>query len=101
LLNSLKQKNTVFIKNRTIMSKFDPNRKEKQLVKSMRNRNYVDYEKKNAMNLFSVQEAILHLVQMNFKKLFQQNISKLEVTTRLKRHELVFVYSTFVSMYMF
>ena len=103
LMDESKQNYQEFIKNRQLISRFDPNRKDNVVKKQLLGNNshsYKDFPKLNIMKTQSHEPMVKNIAKMNFKKIFDQNLPKLVQESGLSRQDVINIYTRFVSIYM-
>ena len=88
MMDYTKQNYQEFIKNRQLMSKFDPRRKEKLVrlqLTGVGSKNYKDYPRLNIFETQPNEHLVKNIVKINFKKIFDQNLPRLVQETGMER----------------
>jgi len=101
LMDETKQNYQEFIRNRRLISRFDPHCKEKVVKKQLGDsHNHKDYTRINILKIQNNEALVKSIVKQNFKKIFDQNLPKLVQETGLPRQDVINLYTRFVSIYM-
>ena len=67
-----------FMKNRKLISRFDPRRKEQLVKKTLSSSEYhKDYTRLNIFSTQNKQNMVRRIANLNFAKIFDQNLPKL------------------------
>ena len=83
------------------MSRFDPLRKENVVKKQLtKDTAHTDYTRVNILKTSNNERLVENIANINFQKIFDQNLPRLIQETGLPRQDVINIYTRFVSIYM-